>query len=243
MPADRPEISEDQVIPGLWKRYLTTDEYRHSRRVYSISSVHPLVRAAEEKGLQKLVQVFIGKLSSTANIRELYTRREKSEWVYEWCKMNDILLKYVYKDRGEIRKLGQDVRFGSPGDEERHRIPLGGPHTSLELYALAERIGPELAYINANDLEAVCEFLARTHYEFIRIHPFMDGNGRIARALTDQIAISLGLPPIIAGFPRTVKEKKEKYHAAISGCADDRLCVTLKIWIQSQMVERLRSIA
>jgi Fic/DOC family len=41
------------------------------------------------------------------------------------------------------------------------------------------------------------EALARTHSEFERIHPFLDGNGRAGRLLTNLILIRKGYPPSI----------------------------------------------
>lgn len=35
------------------------------------------------------------------------------------------------------------------------------------------------------------------HYEFIKIHPFLDGNGRLARIITSLILLGYGIPPPI----------------------------------------------
>lgn len=48
------------------------------------------------------------------------------------------------------------------------------------------------------------------HYRFIRIHPFDDGNGRVARILMNFILMEFGYPPVIIKT-----EDKENYYAVL----------------------------
>ena len=41
------------------------------------------------------------------------------------------------------------------------------------------------------------EVAALLHHEFVKIHPFIDGNGRVARLLTNLYLIAQGYPPIV----------------------------------------------
>ncbi len=54
------------------------------------------------------------------------------------------------------------------------------------------------------------ELAALLHYRFIRIHPFDDGNGRIARILMNLTLIRFGFPPVIIKT-----QKKEAYYRAL----------------------------
>jgi len=53
-------------------------------------------------------------------------------------------------------------------------------------------------------------FAAEFHYKFIRIHPFDDGNGRVARILMNFILMQFGYPPVIIKT-----EDKANYFSAL----------------------------
>jgi len=55
---------------------------------------------------------------------------------------------------------------------------------------------------NADQLAAILDLCAWVHAEWVRIHPFANGNGRTARLWANSIAIRYGLPPFIRLRPR-----------------------------------------
>lgn len=44
--------------------------------------------------------------------------------------------------------------------------------------------------------ESLCDFLSRSHTEFVRVHPFMDGNGRMGRLLINIALLTRGYPMV-----------------------------------------------
>jgi Fic family protein len=56
--------------------------------------------------------------------------------------------------------------------------------------------------LTADQLNAVLDVCAWAHSEWVRIHPFTNGNGRIARLLANAIALRYGLPPFVRLRPR-----------------------------------------
>jgi fido (protein-threonine AMPylation protein) len=56
--------------------------------------------------------------------------------------------------------------------------------------------------LTADDVQAVLTLCAWTHSEWVRIHPFANGNGRTARLLVNSIAMRYGLPPFLRIRPR-----------------------------------------
>jgi|InofroStandDraft_1065614.scaffolds.fasta_scaffold08304_2 fido (protein-threonine AMPylation protein) len=239
---ERYEIPESDVTKTLWRKYRRTPEYRSGRR-YSISSIHPLIRAGEEQGLNNVILKFARQLETSVDIRSDLSHRRETDWLNDWQSMHQTLFGAIYRKCGQIRPRGYDVRFGAPGDEELHHIPHGGAETYNELFGLARTLCDRLEYIEVINIDEVCRFLASFHYSFIRIHPFFDGNGRIARVVTDQLAVALGFIPIIAGFPRNNTDKKRIYHAAIHASATDSSCKELTAWIKTQLTEKLAEIA
>lgn len=52
------------------------------------------------------------------------------------------------------------------------------------------------------DLEVVVTFIAAVHGEWVRIHPFANGNGRTARVWAAWLALRYGLPVFVSVKPR-----------------------------------------
>lgn len=69
----------------------------------------------------------------------------------------------------------------------------------------------------ANHAEVV-HALAETHVELVLIHPFRDGNGRLARVLSSLMALQAGLP--LLDFSVLVGTGKASYIAAIQAGLD-----------------------
>ena len=65
--------------------------------------------------------------------------------------------------------------------------------------------------------EALVTFLAEMHVEFILIHPFREGNGRISRLLLDVMAVKAGAQPLDYGL---WEQHKDYYFKAIQAGRD-----------------------
>ncbi len=78
--------------------------------------------------------------------------------------------------------------------------------TSAKMFDLIEWYKKINNDINVHPLNTASLF----HYKFISIHPFDDGNGRLARILMNLILMQNGYPPVIIKT-----EKKEDYYRAL----------------------------
>ena len=65
--------------------------------------------------------------------------------------------------------------------------------------------------------EVVCA-LAKSHVELVLIHPFREGNGRVARMLSILMALQAGLP--LLDFSVIAEQKKQEYFVAVQAGLD-----------------------
>lgn len=61
---------------------------------------------------------------------------------------------------------------------------------------------PPDAEPDADQVGAIVELCAWAHAEWVRIHPFANGNGRTARLWANSLAMRYGLPPFVRLRPR-----------------------------------------
>jgi len=97
----------------------------------------------------------------------------------------------------------------SPGNWRQHnirafRLGMTPPEFPL-LPQLVRDWVDDFARLNLYE-EPVAQSLARRHAAFERIHPFIDGNGRVGRLLLNLVLVRLGYPPAIIQ-----KREREKY--------------------------------
>lgn len=112
---------------------------------------------------------------------------------------------------GRIRGQGQNVTFGIP----QHRGADGGAECDeafRQLIHAIERQYPE------HDI--LIQALA-IHYHFAAIHPFLDGNGRTARALEALVLQRAGLrDSLFIAMSNYYYDEKSKYLGALSASQD-----------------------
>lgn len=70
----------------------------------------------------------------------------------------------------------------------------------------------------SSDRAQIASALAQTHVELVLIHPFREGNGRIARVLATLMALQAGLPPL--DFRLIAGRGRKAYFAAVQAGMD-----------------------
>lgn len=122
--------------------------------------------------------------------------------------MNGLVAKkpeYVGRFRGEpgLERLG--VRVGASlgvTAGEVHACLVRFEEELQQRLAVWDGVVPVGGRPNAEQLNGVLELCAWAHSEWVRIHPFANGNGRTARLWANRLALRYGLPPFIRLRPR-----------------------------------------
>ncbi len=114
---------------------------------------------------------------------------------------------------GKLRGPDQNVTFGSP----RHRGVVGGPDCETAFSKFCQALDGEM---RGHD-PLVCALSA--HYHFAAMHPFLDGNGRTARALEALFLQRCGLrDPFFIAMSNYYYDEKNSYLKALAdGRAND----------------------
>lgn len=96
-----------------------------------------------------------------------------------------------------ISNIRDDVAGRFRSENEYVRV---GSHIAPPPREVIERLQKMLTEYNAGSHESITRRIARLHLTFENIHPFIDGNGRIGRAINNYLLIREGFVPINIKF-------------------------------------------
>lgn len=191
----------------------------HLRRNNRIKSIHSSLKIeANSLSLGQVRDVINGKqvLGAQKEIQEVknaYAAYEKMNDINPYSikqlkEIHGIMTKYVVEESGDFRK-GEEGVFN--GDECIFMCPPARfvPGQMEELFAWMKR-----ARVSVHPLILSSVF----HYEFVFIHPFSDGNGRMARLW--HTAILSQWKPIFEFIPieSQIEKFQDDYYDAIARC-------------------------
>jgi fido (protein-threonine AMPylation protein) len=168
--------------------------------------------------IQSNAAQLIMELRAAAVQRILLTAEELCRWharLYAACEVP--VPGYVGHFRGDpaVRELiDYEVGLGAPlKDGNPEKMGLWARRVSEEMTAVLAGLNAVFADLDdqlpvgkppstADQILQVISFAALAHGEFLRIHPFANGNGRIARLLVAFICLRYGVPMFLHVKPR-----------------------------------------
>lgn len=130
-----------------------------------------------------------------------------------------ILLKYSEKDvrhRGKYKNFPNKVVASYPDGKQKVIFNTTEPHlVDKEIQELLQWTNEQLAMGTIHPLMVIPLFI----YEFLSIHPFQDGNGRLSRLMTTLLLLRQGYSfvPYVSFENRIESRKKEYYEVLTKG--------------------------
>ena len=132
-------------------------------------------------------------------------------------------MKYSEKDdrhRGNYKNLSNKVVANYPDGTQKVIFNTTEPHlVESEMTELIEWTNQELEKNEIHQLVIIALFI----YEFLSIHPFQDGNGRLSRLLTNLLILKSDYQFIqYVSFENLIEQKKKTYYEALMDGQKDR---------------------
>lgn len=120
----------------------------------------------------------------------------------------------IYPFAGRYRTV--DLTAPAQGDVPAFRFSHA-QYISANMETYSQSVLAHMTPCRAETEGELAAKLAETHAEFIVIHPFREGNGRIGRWITELMALQAGFPAPDHGFASSRgPELRHEYYAAMS---------------------------
>ena len=192
--------------------YLSRDSIQSSiARSFGIVHDNRIVPRAEKGIADMLTDVYTS-----------YDQKISQNKLFEWHTL-------LMSGRSDLKKIGmfrQDIMqivSGKIYDPKIH-------YEAVPPKKLPEEVDQFVRWFNAT--EGKLPILTRAgiaHWYFICIHPFEDGNGRIARAISEKV-VSQGLSaPTLIALSHAINKKKSDYYDALKRCNETNLITS---WLE-----------
>jgi Fic family protein len=145
--------------------------------------------------------------------------------------LHNTLMKYSAKDewhKGSYKAHNNTVEatFGDGSRQIIFRTTEAGFATEDAVRRLVEWYNTE---VEVHNLVKTAAFV----YEFLSIHPFQDGNGRLSRLLSTLLLLKNGYKWIqYISFEHEIESRKTEYYRALRACQAQRPNEDITIWIQ-----------
>jgi Fic family protein len=137
--------------------------------------------------------------------------------------LHSVLLKYSDKDsrqRGKYKTQANSVVAIYPDGRQKNIFNTTSPHlVEKEMGELLAWSREQLSEETMNPLIVIAVFV----YEFLSIHPFHDGNGRLSRLLTTMLLVREEYYFVqYVSFEHIVEERKKEYYRVLMECQRHR---------------------
>ena len=227
------QLSIIDSFKGNWKA-IELQHSKHLKELRKIATIESIGSSTRIEGAT-LTNTEVEKLLKSVKITKLKTRDEEEvvgyydvlEIIldnYETIKLTEsylhqlhgILLKHSGKDqrhKGKYKNLSNKVVANYPDGTQRTIFKTTEPHlTAAEMQALITWTNERFKKADTHPLITIAVFI----YEFLSVHPYQDGNGRLSRLLTTLLMVQQDYKFIqYVSFENVIETRKDDYYRAL----------------------------
>ena len=234
------QLSIIDSFKGNWKA-IELQHSRHLKELRKIATIESIGSSTRIEGAT-LTNKEIEKLLKSVKIIKLKTRDEEEVVGYYEVlqiilgnydtirltesylhQLHGMLLKHSGKDqghKGRYKNLSNQVVANYPDGTQRTIFKTTEPHlTAAEMQTLITWTKESFTNNDTHPLITIAVFV----YEFLSIHPYQDGNGRLSRLLTTLLMVQQGYGFIqYISFENIIETRKDEYYRALMECQKNR---------------------
>lgn len=129
--------------------------------------------------------------------------------------------------RGELRLLNVTAGVGGRSYMNYSKVPQ-------KLAEFCEQVNAARANAATKTIDELYQLTFDAHYQLVTIHPWADGNGRMARLVMNMLQFEFGLIPA-----KTMKEDKEEYIKALVATREEDDRNIFREFMSSMMIRNL----
>ncbi len=131
--------------------------------------------------------------------------------------------------RGELRLLNVTAGVGGRSYMNYNKVPV-------KLAEFCSQLNEARRNAAIKSIDELYQLTFDAHYNLVTIHPWADGNGRMARLVMNMLQFEFGLIPA-----KILKEDKEEYIKALVATREDENLDIFRNFMISMMVKNLTS--
>ena len=227
------QLSVIDSFKGNWKA-IESQQSKYLNDLRKIATIESIGSSTRIEGAT-LNNEEVGKLLKSVKITKMQSRDEQEVVGYYEAletilenyadidieeryihQLHSILLKYSDKDqrhKGQYKNLSNQVVANYPNGTQRTIFRTTEPHlAAAEMQGLIAWANERIVKKDLHPLMITAAFI----YEFLSIHPYQDGNGRLSRLLTSLLLMKLDYKFIqYVSFENVIETKKEGYYRAL----------------------------
>lgn len=156
-------------------------------------------------------KLVLGKMSEVQEVKnaiEVYSHINEFDYKSEkdFLKAHQIMMKYFEDDNGSYRNHGEGIKKGN-------EIIYMAPESTI----VPSLMNSLFEYISNNDMNLIL-LSSIFHYYFVSIHPFSDGNGRMARFWVSLMLYNYNNNFEFIPVEEEIYFNQEEYYSSIEQC-------------------------